>query len=118
MRWIVKKGWRPTAVLLFLLCMWELATKLADIPGWLLPAPSSVWKEFLTGFDNLIPHLQSTITLTTGGFIIGCTIGIIVAIVLHLLPTVRAAIYPLLILSQNVPTIVLAPLLVIWFGFG
>lgn len=118
MLWIFKKGWRPTAVLLFLLCIWELVVKLVDIPSWLLPSPSSILKEFFIGFSNLVPHLQSTIVLSTGGFMIGCTIGIVVAIILHLLPGVREAIYPLLILSQNVPIIVLAPLLVIWFGFG
>ena len=45
-------------------------------------------------------------------------IGLITAILLHLLPYLKDALYPLLILSQNIPTIVLAPLLVIWFGFG
>ena len=118
MNWIVKKGWRPAAVLLFLLCIWEVGVKLADIPRWFLPAPTSIVREFLDGYVSLIPHLQSTILLSVGGFLIGCTIGIIVAIILHMLPGVQEAFYPLLILSQNVPTIVLAPLLVIWFGFG
>ncbi len=115
---LLQKGWRPAAVLLLLLCIWEAAVHLANIPRWLLPAPTSIALEFGNGFGGLMPHLQSTILLTIGGFLIGCTIGIIVAIVLHMLPGVQEAVYPLLILSQNVPIIVLAPLLVIWFGFG
>lgn len=106
------------AVLLLLLCIWEAAVHLANIPRWLLPAPTSIAVEFVNGFESLMPHLQSTILLTIAGFLIGCTIGIIVAITLHLLPGMQEAVYPLLILSQNVPIIVLAPLLVIWFGFG
>lgn len=118
MQLIVKKGWRPTVVLLFLLAIWEVIVKIADIPRWLLPAPTSIWKEGVSGFGHLLPHIQSTIGLALGGFIIGCSIGILTAILLHLFPRTQEALYPLLILSQNVPIIVLAPLLVIWFGFG
>lgn len=113
-----KRGWKPALVLILLLFIWELAVKLAEIPKWLLPAPSAIWIEAVKGLDQFLPHIQSTIVLTTVGFVIGCSIGLMVAIILHLLPGVREAVYPLLILSQNVPIIVLAPLLVIWFGFG
>ncbi|MEK3889575.1 ABC transporter permease [Bacillus sp. FSL K6-3431] len=115
---MLKKGWKPVAVLILLLIIWELAVKLAEIPKWLLPAPSVIWHEAINGFDQFLPHIQSTIVLALVGFMIGCSIGLFVAILLHLLPGVREAVYPLLILSQNVPIIVLAPLLVIWFGFG
>ncbi|MBS4205342.1 ABC transporter permease [Lederbergia citrea] len=114
----IKKGWRPTAVLLLLLSIWEVAVRLADIPSWLLPAPSAIGAEAINGFSQFQAHIQSTIALSLGGFIIGCTVGLLTATVLHLLPKLQEAIYPLLILSQNVPIIVLAPLLVIWFGFG
>jgi len=112
------KGWRPALVLLFLLFIWEMVVKIADTPGWLLPAPTAILKEMISGFDRFSEHLLSTIVLSVGGFIIGCSVGLLVAILLHLLPKVQEAVYPLLILSQNVPVIVLAPLLVIWFGFG
>ncbi len=118
MGWIAKKGWRPAAVLLLLLCIWELAVKMLDIPEWLLPAPSSIIVEAAAGVEGLLPHLKSTIALAAGGFVIGCTVGLVTAVILHLLPGVQESVYPLLILSQNVPIIVLAPLLVIWFGFG
>ena len=92
--------------------------KIADIPSWLLPAPTSIWKEGVSGFGHLLPHIQSTIGLALGGFIIGCSIGIIRLSCCICFQERREALYPLLILSQNVPIIVLAPLLVIWFGFG
>lgn len=115
---LLKKGWKPLAVLILLLCIWEAAVKMAEIPKWLLPAPSAIWQETMSGFGQFLPHMQSTIVLAFIGFTIGCSIGLFTAILLHLLPGVRDAVYPLLILSQNVPIIVLAPLLVIWFGFG
>ncbi|MBS4202271.1 ABC transporter permease [Bacillus sp. FJAT-49732] len=115
---VFMKGWRPAVVLLFLLFIWEMVVKIADIPGWLMPAPTAILRELITGFNRFSEHLLSTIGLSIGGFIIGCSVGLLVAILLHLLPKVQEAVYPLLILSQNVPIIVLAPLLVIWFGFG
>src|SRR5699024_9096093 len=87
-------------------------------PSWLLPPPTSIFQEAIDGWDGFHPHVLSTTQLALLGFMIGCSCGLITAAVLHLLPVVREAIYPLLILSQNIPTIVLAPLLVIWFGFG
>ncbi|WP_249315622.1 ABC transporter permease [Bacillus sp. FJAT-49711] len=112
------KGWRSALALLSLLFIWEMVVKIVNIPGWLLPAPTAILKEMIIGFDRFAEHLLSTIRLSIGGFIIGCSVGLLVAILLHLLPKVQEAVYPLLILSQNVPIIVLAPLLVIWFGFG
>ncbi|MCR2822596.1 ABC transporter permease [Lederbergia panacisoli] len=118
MRAAIIRGWRPALVILSLLCIWEIVVKLAKIPGWLLPAPTAIFKEMFVGFGRISAHLTSTISLSITGFIIGCSVGLLVAVVLHLIPKVQEAIYPLLILSQNVPIIVLAPLLVIWFGFG
>ncbi|WP_102271707.1 ABC transporter permease [Cytobacillus massiliigabonensis] len=112
------KGWRPALVLLLLFIIWEMSVKLADIPAWLLPPPTDILKEAIEGWGNFHEHLQSTIKLSLLGFIIGSSIGLLTAIILHLIPSVKESIYPLLILSQNVPIIVLAPLLVIWFGFG
>jgi ABC-type nitrate/sulfonate/bicarbonate transport system permease component len=118
MKYNLLKGWRPALVLLLLFIIWEMAVKLAQIPAWLLPPPTDIVKEAFTGWGNFHGHLQSTIKLSLLGFIIGSCIGLLTAIILHLIPIVRESIYPLLILSQNVPTIVLAPLLVVWFGFG
>lgn len=118
MRNVFLKGWRPALVLLLLFIIWEIAVKLAEVPGWLLPPPSTIFTEAINGWTSYHAHLQSTIRLSLLGFLIGSSIGLLTAIILHLIPFVRESVYPLLILSQNVPIIVLAPLLVIWFGFG
>lgn len=69
-------------------------------------------------FERLWLHTASTIRMTIVGFAIGTSIGVILSFILHLSPRLKSAVYPLLILSQNVPTIALAPLLMIWFKFG
>lgn len=114
----VLQGWRPFAVLILLLVIWEMSCRLLDIPAWLLPAPTEIIAEFISGWTDVGGHLLATIRLIVLGFLIGTTVGIIVAVTLHLIPFLREAFYPLLIISQNIPIIVLAPLLVVWFGFG
>ncbi|WP_409253269.1 ABC transporter permease [Bacillus sp. SCS-153A] len=114
----LQRGWRPTVVIILLFIIWEVSARLADIPAWLLPAPSRIVSESLAVWSNFQGHLISTVYLTLLGFLIGCGIGLLVAVGLHLVPVLRESVYPLLILSQNIPIIVLAPLLVVWFGFG
>ncbi|WP_285765678.1 ABC transporter permease [Peribacillus sp. SI8-4] len=116
-RGIWKKG-APFFLLILLLAAWEAATVIWNIEKWLLPAPSVIFFEGIESVHNLLGHLLSTVELALSGFLIGSCIGLLIAAALHLFPGVKDAVYPLLILSQNIPIIVLAPLLVIWFGFG
>ncbi|WAA08855.1 ABC transporter permease [Fervidibacillus albus] len=112
------KGWRPISVIVLFLIIWELSCFLFQIPKWILPAPTDIFREFVSGWSNYSGHLLSTIQLIIIGFAIGSTTGIAIAVLLHLNPILRQAFYPILIISQNIPMIVLAPILVIWFGFG
>jgi len=118
MKSVFVKGWRPLVVLLLLFALWEFSVTITDTPKWLLPAPTQIFVEGFVGWNNFYPDVLSTIQIAVFGLVLGFLFGLIVALVLHLLPAVRQAFYPLLILSQNIPIIVLAPLLVIWFGFG
>ncbi|WP_066071566.1 ABC transporter permease [Neobacillus soli] len=115
---IIAKGWRPLLVLLLLFIVWETVAIKSRVPDWLLPTPTKIFYEGFNGWANFYPDLLSTIKLSLLGFALGLLIGLLTAILLHLLPFIRESIYPLLIISQNIPIIVLAPLLVIWFGFG
>lgn len=112
------KGWQPFLVILLFLIFWQLSIKFLKIEAWLLPGPIEILKEGIQSFDSLLPHVLSTVQLTISGFLVGTFFGLMIAILLHLIPGFKEAFYPLLILSQNVPIIVLAPLLIIWFGFG
>lgn len=118
MKALLQKGWRPILVIILLFIIWELITKIFAIPEWLLPSPTQILHEGVTGWYGYSHHLLSTIQLAILGFIIGSSVGILIAIGLHIVSFFKEAFYPLLIISQNIPIIVLAPLLVIWFGFG
>ncbi|EIM05083.1 ABC transporter permease [Planococcus antarcticus DSM 14505] len=115
---LLQKGWRPVSVLILLLIIWQVLSRVFAIPEWLLPTPTQIGIEAWQSWPDYRSHLFATIQLSIIGLLIGSSIGLGVAICLHLVPKLRETFYPLLILSQNIPIIVLAPLLVIWFGFG
>lgn len=113
-----KSVWPPlTAVILFL-AVWQIAVPLFHIEKWILPSPADITKEAIAQAASLTQHTWATVQLTLIGFLIGTSVGLLTAMLLHLVPFLKSALYPLLILSQNIPTIALAPLLMIWFGFG
>ncbi|MFD2638126.1 ABC transporter permease [Piscibacillus salipiscarius] len=118
MKSLVKQGWRPALVIILLFLIWELCVQLFQVPTWLLPAPTQILEVGITEWGQYSHHVWATVQLIIVGFLIGSSIGILVAIGLHLVPFLKQSTYPLLILSQNIPVIVLAPLLVVWFGFG
>lgn len=118
MRSTWKQIWPPLVAVIFLLAGWQLAVSVFHIEDWILPSPLDIARESTNNAAGLWDHTMATLRLTLIGFPIGTSVGLIVALLLHLLPGVKRAFYPLLILSQNVPSIALGPLLVIWFGFG
>ncbi len=98
--------------------VWELAVRLLDIPDYVLPAPSEV-VTVLTGNAAVIGgHTVSTVATATIGLLLGTVTGVTLAVVMAASSAVRAALYPLVVVSQSVPMVVLAPLFVVWFGFG
>ncbi|TDM04131.1 ABC transporter permease [Macrococcus carouselicus] len=101
-----------------LLVIWEVLVKVLNVDSYTLPAPSAIVQAFFTGYPDYKSDLVPTVLLVLEGLFMSVVFGIVMAVTLHLIPTVEPYIYPLLIMSQNVPVIVVAPLLVIWFGFG
>ncbi|WP_260851229.1 ABC transporter permease [Macrococcoides caseolyticum] len=95
-----------------------MLVRLLHVDAYTLPAPSAIFKSFFNDFITYHVHLYPTLLLVVIGIICSILCGICVAIILRLIPGLHEYIYPLLIMSQNVPVIVIAPLLVIWFGFG
>lgn len=98
--------------------LWEGAVRLLEIPRFVLPAPSGIAVKLVEMIPTLLHHAGATLSHAAVGYVIGVTSGILLAVLMTLSPGVRSAVYPLVIASQTVPKIAIAPLLVIWFGVG
>jgi ABC-type nitrate/sulfonate/bicarbonate transport system permease component len=114
----------PAAVICALLLAWEAAAQwdvLADllsIEDFLIPAPSEIAEVLWTERSLLADDAWVTLQEVVLGFGLALVAGLALAIVIHLSETARRALYPLLVASQTVPLVVIAPILVVWFGFG
>jgi NitT/TauT family transport system permease protein len=114
----------PAAVVLLLLGAWELAAQwdlLADalnVEDFLVPAPSDIASSLWQDRSLLADDTWVTVREVLLGFLIALVCGLAFAVVLHLSETLRRAFYPLLIGSQAIPPVAIAPILVVWFGFG
>jgi ABC-type nitrate/sulfonate/bicarbonate transport system permease component len=114
----------PVLVVLALLGAWELAARwdlIADalsIEPFLVPAPTDIGEALVEDRELLVENAWVTVQEVLLGFAIAVVAGFTFAIVLHLNDVLRRAFYPLLVASQTVPVIAIAPILVVWLGFG
>ena len=108
----------PLALLAIAVGVWELAARAGWVENYLLPAPSEVARALVDDRELLLADAWVTAQEVLLGFALAVVLGVAIAIVLHLSPLLRRAVYPLVVASQAVPVIVIAPILVIWFGFG
>ena len=112
-------SWLPPLLLLAAAAGgWEALARLGGIENYLLPAPSEVAQALVEDRHLLLSDTWVTSREVVLGFALALALGIAIAIALHLSPLLRRAFYPLVVASQAVPVIVIAPILVIWFGFG
>ncbi|MGO4182792.1 ABC transporter permease [Paenibacillus sp. MCAF9] len=115
---IWSKVWKPAALLIVLIACWQAAASLGLFQQWLIPSPISIVKGAIAIWPRLMMHTGATVQLTLIGFLGGSAVGLLLAALLHLIPGVRSAVYPLLVLSQNVPIIAIAPILTMLLGYG
>lgn len=119
---MMSSNWKKYGVqLVFMLAVIVLAEagiRYFEVAKWLVPAPSIVLAELVASRSDLVPHVLSTIQLSLLGLMIGGLFGFVLGNLLHIWPSAYQFIYPFMLISQNIPTIVLAPILIIWFGFG
>lgn len=114
----------PLAIIVGLLAAWEIASRwdlLADALGiepFLIPAPTEIGEALWVDRALLAEDAWVTAQEVLLGFLIAVAVGVAFASALHLSEPLRRAVYPLVVASQTIPIVVLAPILVVWFGFG
>ena len=118
MRIVLRRAAPPLALALGLLALWEVYVRAAGVPRTILPAPTRIASAAFEDAGLLWWHTRQTLLETVVGFALAVAVAALCAAAIDFFPPVRRALFPLLITSQTIPIIALAPLLVLWFGYG
>jgi len=105
-------------VLTFILVIWEISVNFLHIPKFILPAPSLILYTCFSQAPLLLENTLVTAVEILLGLLISLAISIPLAMVMFNFPSIDAAVTPFLVISQAIPIFALAPLLVVWFGYG
>lgn len=114
----LKKNYSAIVMVSIALTIWELLVRILEPPKWIIPAPTSIFIALYKEFNILMENTWVTFSEAILGFGIAIVFSVILAIIMDLSPFIRNGIYPILVASQTIPIFAIAPLLIIWFGFG
>jgi NitT/TauT family transport system permease protein len=109
---------KPAALLLILLAIWQLVSDAFRVPTFLLPSPLLIASKLIEIPDVLAANTLVTLREVMGGFTLSVVVGITLAILIAHSRLLAESLYPLLVISQEIPQVAIAPILVIWFGHG
>ena len=109
---------RTALAVVAILVAWELLCRVFSVPKWLLPAPSQIVVETWSIRSVLPMHFAATLTTVLGGFALAIVTGIPIAVLVVYSPFLRRVMFPFLLMLQSVPKVALAPLLLLWVGYG
>ncbi|GAA1256319.1 ABC transporter permease [Janibacter melonis] len=101
-----------------LLALWEAVVRVFDVPGYLLVGPWAAVTELTSDPSYFWEHSLMTLQASVLGFVLGALLGVGFGVALYYVPAIRHVLYPSLIAINTVPKVALAPLFIVWFGFG
>jgi putative hydroxymethylpyrimidine transport system permease protein len=114
----MSRWWPPLALVAAAVGVWEIVVRAANVPDYLFPAPSAVAASLGSDPGGLAAATLVTVREVALGYLLAVSFALIVAVLLHFSAALQRGLLPLLVLSQTVPTVVLAPILAILLGFG
>jgi ABC-type nitrate/sulfonate/bicarbonate transport system permease component len=104
--------------IILILALWQALSSAGLVPKYMLPSPLDVVMAFVNDFSLLMGHARTTLTEALLGLVIGTALGFVIAVLMDRFNLFQKSIYPIIILTQTVPTVAIAPLLVLWLGYG
>jgi NitT/TauT family transport system permease protein len=107
-------------VAVVIIAVWQGACKFFDISSLVLPTPLAIAARFyeLVASGTIWPHLWATTVEIVAGFVFGVVAGLVIGAMVSLIPVVERLVYPYLVALQTLPKVAIAPLFIIWFGYG
>ena len=116
-RWL--PAWLPPLLFVaVLVAFWQLWVGVHHVEHFVLPTPGRIVRAGWQSAYLLPRHVWATVVASAGGLVAGAGAAVALAVLIVRIRLVRQVVYPLLVVSQTIPMVVLAPLLIIWFGFG
>ena len=115
---MLKRNLPSIAAVAALVLLWQTVCSLGWVPGYMLPSPVQVVQAFLSELPLLFENSLITLQEAFLGLLLGVTVGFVAAVLMDAFELLYKAFYPLLILTQTIPSVAIAPLLVLWFGYG
>lgn len=109
---------RRTALIAIVLLIWDTATRAGSIPGYILPSPGAVWMTFVQDLPILWPHAQETLFEWAVGLALSTLLAIALSLLAFEIRGFERTLIRALVISQSVPYLTIAPLLLLWFGLG
>lgn len=110
-------GFSAVLSVVSLFVVWEIYVRLSGISPLMLPAPTRVLDQMVQNRALLWDNTQPTLKATFAGFALSLTVAFALSVVLDFMPRVRRALFPIFVVSQTLPLVAIAPLVVLWFGF-
>lgn len=107
----------PLLAIVILLAVWQILSGTGLIPKYLLPSPIDTIVAFVKDFPLLMEHAKVTIIEAIVGLGCGVLVGFFMAVIMDRFEKLYQAFYPLIVITQTIPTVAIAPLLVLWFGY-
>jgi len=116
----LRRAGLPLATFVVIIAAWETVVRYFEVPSYLVPAPSAVAAAFYNGFAqaNYLGHAAITGFQAIAGFIVGSLLGLALGTSVVVFPTAERIVYPYVVALQTVPKVAVAPLIIVWFGFG
>lgn len=115
---IAAKLLAPTVSLLLGLLAWEIVVRESHLPAYVFPPPSQVFTQLVDNIGLLLSQLGVTIAAATAGFLLAMALAVVAGTLVAISPTLDRALTPWLVVAHAVPKVVIAPLFLVWFGFG
>ena len=113
----IRNNMPAIAAIIILLAVWQFVCSAGIVPDFMLPSPVDVAKAMVGDAGLLLHHSRVTLVEAVCGLAIGVLAGLIIAILMDMFDLLYRANYPILVITQTIPTIAIAPLMVLWFGY-
>lgn len=111
-------SWRPLALVLVLVTAWWAVTEAELVAPYILPSPADTWSAVTDNAGYLAQHTWVTTWETVIGFVIASVLGVLTAVMMVYSSSLEKTVYPLILFAQVIPKIAIAPLFIVWLGFG